>query len=147
MGLLDFLLLGALLNSGRNNRQSNNSSFSNSYSRGYDDGYDDACIDHDYDRHDDSFCLSYGTTLWQMESCGGSSWWAMIWRDEIPVHSLWYGYNLLWRWKVLWPQQRACYEPAASAAGHLSHWNHAAATMRLCVLNKHSLETKKSLWQ
>ena len=31
----------------------NNSSFSNGYSRGYDDGYDDACMDHDYDRHND----------------------------------------------------------------------------------------------
>ncbi len=66
MGLLDFLFLGALLNSGRNKRQSNNnhSNFSSdSYNRGYEDGYDDCCMDHndfscqdEYGYHDDCDC-------------------------------------------------------------------------------------------
>ena len=51
MGLFDYLLFGALLNSLRNsNRESNNnhSSFSNdNYNCGYNNGYDDACLDHD----------------------------------------------------------------------------------------------------
>jgi hypothetical protein len=64
MGLLDFLLLGALINSCRSNRDSSNnhSLFSNnSYDRGYNDGYDDACMDHDnYDCQDCHDCYDNG---------------------------------------------------------------------------------------
>ena len=50
MGLFDYLLFGALINSLRNNRRSNNthSSFSNeSCNRGYKDRYDDSSMEHD----------------------------------------------------------------------------------------------------
>ena len=54
MGLFDFLLFGALINSFRNNHSSNsshsgfsNGSYDRSYDRGYDDGYMDGFEDHD----------------------------------------------------------------------------------------------------
>ena len=60
MGLLDFLLFGAFLNSLRNNNQGYNipSDYSSrSYDQGYNDGYDDGYIDHDdYYCHDDYDC-------------------------------------------------------------------------------------------
>jgi len=56
MGLLDFLLFGAFMNSLRNNQNSNNhSDYSNKrYNQGYEDGYTDGYEDHDeYHCHDD----------------------------------------------------------------------------------------------
>ena len=50
MGLLDFLLFGAFMNSLRNNNQDNNNPSdysSRSYDQGYNDGYDDGYMDHD----------------------------------------------------------------------------------------------------
>ena len=45
MGLLDFLLFGAFMNSDYSNR---------SYNQGYEDGYDDGYMDYDdYHYHDD----------------------------------------------------------------------------------------------
>lgn len=55
MGLLDFLLFGAFMNSLRNNQNNNNNSdYSNrSYNQGYEDGYDDGYMDYDdYHYHD-----------------------------------------------------------------------------------------------
>ena len=59
MGLLDFLLFGAFMNSLKNNQNSNNhSDYSDrSYSQGYEDGYSDGYIDHDdYQCNDDYDC-------------------------------------------------------------------------------------------
>ena len=55
MGLLDFLLFGAFMNSLRNNQNNNNNSdYSNrSYNQGYEEGYDDGYMDYDdYHYHD-----------------------------------------------------------------------------------------------
>ena len=74
MGLLDFLLLGALINSCRSNRNSNNHSlndgYRNGYEDGYEDGYDDAFMDHEdhscygnhnkFDDRDDDDNLYFG---------------------------------------------------------------------------------------
>ena len=59
MGLIDFLLFGAFMNSLRN-RQDNNSrpiySGAN-YDQGYEDGYTDGYLDHDdYQDHDSYDC-------------------------------------------------------------------------------------------
>lgn len=55
MGLLDFLLFGAFLNSLKNNNHSDYSS--RNYGRGDEDGYDDGYMDHDdYHCHDDYDC-------------------------------------------------------------------------------------------
>ena len=60
MGLLDFLLFGAFMNSLRNiNLDNNNPSdySSRSYDQGYIDGYDDGYMDNDdYHCHDDYDC-------------------------------------------------------------------------------------------
>ena len=59
MGLIDFLLLGAFMNSLRNNK-GNHSHIDysrNNYDRGYDDGYTDGYMDHDdCQDHDDYDC-------------------------------------------------------------------------------------------
>ena len=67
MGLLDFLLFGAFLNSLRNNNKSNSNTtdYSNrSYDQAYNDAYDDGYMDHDdYDCSDswdsDTGCYDY----------------------------------------------------------------------------------------
>ena len=59
MGLIDFLLVGAFMNSLRN-RQDNNSRpicSGDNYDQGYEDGYTDGYLDHDdYQDHDSYDC-------------------------------------------------------------------------------------------
>lgn len=59
MGLIDFLLFGAFMNSLRN-RQDNNSRpiySDDNYDQGYEDGYTDGYLDHDdYQDHDSYDC-------------------------------------------------------------------------------------------
>jgi hypothetical protein len=59
MGLIDFLLFGAFMNSLRN-RQDNNSRpiySGDNYDQGYEDGYTDCYLDHDdYQDHDSYDC-------------------------------------------------------------------------------------------
>lgn len=59
MGLIDFLLFGAFMNSLRN-RQDNNSCpiySGDNYDQGYEDGYTDGYLDHDdYQDHDSYDC-------------------------------------------------------------------------------------------
>ncbi len=65
MGLLDFLLFGAVMNSLRNNNGNNgHTDYSNrDYDQGYEDGYSDGCMNHDgyhslddYDSSDSCDC-------------------------------------------------------------------------------------------
>ena len=53
MGLLDFLLFGAFMNSLRNNQNNNHSDFSN---RSYNQGYEDYHCHDDYDCSDSCDC-------------------------------------------------------------------------------------------
>ena len=66
MGLLDFLFVGAVINSvkkARHNSSQPSHGRAADYDHGYEEGYDDGCYDHgshdDCDRHDTYDCGDY----------------------------------------------------------------------------------------
>ena len=62
MGLLDFLLFGAFMDSLRSNNGNNNHiNYSNrDYDNGYEDGYNDGYIDHDDCQYQENYDCSSG---------------------------------------------------------------------------------------